>query len=334
MTQSATLARPTAVYTAVRDEYTAAVEGAGIADRSHLGRLKVSGADAIDLLNRLSTNKLDDLQIGDIQGTVLTTNKGRIIDLLYVLRQDDHLLIITGPDTCRQVAEWIDFYTFVEDVEVEDVSDATAQISLIGGGAADALPQLADIPAYSAAAVSIGEVDALALRTDALGGFGCELIVSTAQQPALWDALKSLGATPVGEDALELLRIRNAIPDYGSELCEDYNPLEANLKRFISFNKGCYIGQEVVARLNTYDKVQRHLAQVSLQGAVEVPAELPADLLHDGRKVGALTTAAAHPDGDIVGLAYVRKAHASAGARLIADGVASVIVEHVPHDDE
>ena len=76
MVQSGTLEIQTAVYSSVRDEYTSATEGVGLADRSHLGRLRVSGADALDLLNRLSTNNLDDLAIGDVQGTVLTTNKG------------------------------------------------------------------------------------------------------------------------------------------------------------------------------------------------------------------------------------------------------------------
>ena len=318
----------TAVYSSVRDEYIAATEGAGLVDRSHIGRLKVGGADAIDLLNRLSTNKLDDLAVGEVMGTALTTNKGRVIDLLYALRRDDHLLVITCPETRERVAEWIDFYTFIEDVTVEDATDDTAMLSLVGSDASSILPTLADVPLYGSATLTIGGVDALALRTDFAGMDGYDLIVSAEQADALWDALTGMGAAPVGSDALELSRITNGVAGYGSELCEDYNPLEAGLIDFISFNKGCYIGQEVVARLNTYDKVQKHLVRLSWEG--DDTPELPVGLLHDGRNVGALTSAASALDGDgYIGLGYLRKAHVEEGTRLLTEGGFEVAVEGV-----
>ena len=326
MVQSGTLEMQTAVYSSVRDEYASATEGVGLADRSHLGRLRMSGADALDLLNRLSTNNLDDLAIGDLQGTVLTTNKGRIIDLLYVLRQDDHLLVFTGPETRQRVAEWIDFYTFIEDVVVEDVTEETAMLSVVGRAAASTLPQLADMPLYSSAPLTIHGVDVVALRTDFAGVDGYDLIVPAEQAPALWDALTAMGAAPVGSQALELVRISNGIAGYSSELGEDYNPIEAGLMDFISFNKGCYIGQEVVARLNTYDKVQKHLVKLSWDG--DVSTELPADLLHDGRKVGTVTSAVKTIDGDrFIGLGFVRKAHVEEGVRLLTEENVEVVVE-------
>ncbi len=326
MVQSGTLEMQTAVYSSVRDEYASATEGVGLADRSHLGRLRMSGADALDLLNRLSTNNLDDLAIGDLQGTVLTTNKGRIIDLLYVLRQDDHLLVFTGPETRQRVAEWIDFYTFIEDVVVEDVTEETAMLSVVGRAAASTLPQLADMPLYSSAPLTIHGVDVVALRTDFAGVDGYDLIAPVEQAAALWDALTAMGAAPVGSQALELVRISNGIAGYSSELGEDYNPIEAGLMDFISFNKGCYIGQEVVARLNTYDKVQKHLVKLSWDGG-DAP-ELPADLLHDGRKVGTLTSAVKAIDGDrFIGLGFVRKAHVEEGVRLLTEENVEVVVE-------
>ena len=326
MVQSGTLEMQTAVYSSVRDEYASATEGVGLADRSHLGRLRMSGADALDLLNRLSTNNLDDIAIGDLQGTVLTTNKGRIIDLLYVLRQDDHLLVFTGPETRQRVAEWIDFYTFIEDVVVEDVTEETAMLSVVGRAAASTLPQLADMPLYSSAPLTIHGVDVVALRTDFAGVDGYDLIAPVEQAAALWDALTAMGAAPVGSQALELVRISNGIVGYSSELGEDYNPIEAGLMDFISFNKGCYIGQEVVARLNTYDKVQKHLVKLSWDGG-DAP-ELPADLLHDGRKVGTLTSAVKAIDGDrFIGLGFVRKAHVEEGVRLLTEENVEVVVE-------
>ena len=325
--------RDTAVHSSVRDEYSVATEGAGLLDRSHIGRLSVSGVDAVDLLNRLSTNKLDDLAVGDVMGTVLTTNKGRIIDLLYVLRRADDLLVLTGPDTRQRVAEWIEFYTFIEDVTVEDATDDTAMLSLIGPDATAILPALADVPLYGSATLTIGGIDALALRTDFAGTSGYDLIAPAEHADALWDALTDMGAAPVGADTLQLARIMNGVAGYGSELTEDYNPLEAGLIRFISFNKGCYIGQEVVARLNTYDKVQKHLVRLSWDADATLGP--PVALLQDGRNVGALTTAATASDGDgCIGLGYVRKAHIDKGARLLTESGVEVMVEGMAQDGE
>ena len=332
MTQSATLEKPVAVYSTVSEEYIAATQGAGIADRSHLARLKVSGADGIDLLNRLSTNKIDDLEVGDVQGTVLTTNKGRIMDLLYVLRQEDHLLVITSPDTREKVSEWIDFYTFIEDVVIEDVSEATAMLTVVGPNASDALTSLADVPPYGSATLKIGEVDALAFRTDFAGVESYDIVASAQDSNALWETLTDLNAVPAGTEALELVRIEQGIAGYDGELCEDYNPLEAGLKDFISFNKGCYIGQEVVARLNTYDKVQKHLVRLSWNG--EAVPELPVALTHEGRQVGTLTSATKSLNGDgYTGLGYVRKAHVQEGTQLLSEGGLEVVVEVIPQHE-
>ena len=327
MVQSGTLVMPVEVYSSVRDEYTAATEGMGLADRSHLGRLKVSGTDALDLLNRLSTNKLDDLTVGGIQGSVLTTNKGRIIDLLYVLQQEDSLFVITGPETCRRVSEWIDFYTFVEEVEVEDVSDTTVMLSLQGPEAINLMPQLADVPLYGSAAVTVDGIEALALRTDFAGIDGFDIIAPIEMSGALWDALVGIGAVPMGSKAMELVRIEKGIAGYGCELGEDYNPLEAGLIDFISFNKGCYIGQEVVARLNTYDKVQRRLVRLSWDSDDTI--ETPSVLFHEGRQVGTLTSRATSLDDKRIGLGFVRKAYVEKGTLLLTEDRIGVVVESV-----
>ena len=317
------------VYSTVREEYDALTKEIGLIDRSHLGRLKVSGADALDLLDRLSTNKLQDMQVGEVEGTVLTTNKGRIIDLLFVVRQDDHLLVITGPETRQRVAEWIDFYTFIEDVEVQDITESTAMLSVAGRKAIDTFPQLSELPMSHSSRLSICGIDVLTLHTEMAGIAGYDLIVPVDEAGALREALIDLGALPVGSHATELVRIGNGVAEYGGELHEDYNPLEAGLKDYISFNKGCYIGQEVVARLNTYDKVQKHLMCLSLETGIGV--ELPSTLVHEGRQVGTLTSVVESLEGDrIYGLGYVRKAHTQEGTQLLTESGTEVVVEGSP----
>ena len=110
-------------------------------DVSNSGRLSVSGEDALDLLNRLSTNDLELMRPGDGMGTVLTTNKGRIIDMLRVLHLGDHLLMLTSPGTQDRVVEWIDFYTFAEDITVTDIAPDTSHFLFVGDGAGNVLSE-------------------------------------------------------------------------------------------------------------------------------------------------------------------------------------------------
>lgn len=330
MAQSGIIEKQPTVYSSVQDEYIAVTEGIGLVERSHLGRLKMRGTDALDLLNRLSTNKLDDMLLGEVMGTVLTTNKGRIIDLLFVVRQEDGLLVITGPETRQRVMEWIDFYTFVEDVEVQDVTDATAMLSVAGRKVTEALPQLSDLALSDSAHLTVCGIDALVLHTELAGIVGYDLIAPAGEAAALRESLTDLGAVPIGTHVTERMRMGCGFAEYGCELSEDYNPLEAGLKDYISFNKGCYIGQEVVARLNTYDKVQKYLVRLSWIGNDALA--LPTALMHEGKQVGTLTSAAvgARSNSDSYGLGYVRKAHIQEGTRLLTENGVEVEVVGLP----
>jgi len=323
----------------LEEEYAAATADVVVVDRCHVGRLKVSGRDGLDLLNRLSTNNLEELtEAGQGMRTVLTTNKGRVIDLLTVVRLDDYLLVLTGSENQRKVAESIDFYTFSEDVSVDDATDDTVMIGVAGPRAAALLAEVAGQelsaqPRYSAAAVRVGDAEALVIRTDFAGLPGYELVVEAAEAPRLWTVLEDAGARPIGVEALDVVRVEQGVPLFGRELTEKVNPLEANLLDSVSFNKGCYVGQEVVARLNTYEKVQRRLVGLSWDG-VGCPAVGTA-LSSDGTKVGEVTSAGYSPRlKKSVGLGYVRKAQAEPGVMLVMgsgeDGGLSARVEALP----
>ena len=123
------------VYSDAAAEYLAATSGAAVYDASYTGRLKATGEDGLDLLNRLSTNKVIDLQPGQGAPTILTTDRGRILDLIIVLNLGDHLLLLTSPGTQQQVIEWLDKYTIMEDLTVEDISESTAMLAVWGPGA-------------------------------------------------------------------------------------------------------------------------------------------------------------------------------------------------------
>jgi folate-binding protein YgfZ len=329
------------IYSSLAEEYEAATEAVGLVDRSYTGRLRVTGDDALDLLNRLSTNQLEDLAVGKGMHTVLTSNKGRILDLLFALRLDDHLLVLTGPENSRKVADWIDFYTFVEDVAVRDATAETAMPAMMGPKAAGLLDDLTEhdvssLSPYESVPSTIEGVAVTVVRTDFAALPGYDIVAPASQAERLWTKLlkagTGLGIKPVGMEALELVRVEQGVPVWGKELGEDINPLEANLLEFISFSKGCYIGQEVVTRLNTYKKVQKYLVGLSWDRN-DTPSP-NANLFLDGKKVGAVRSAVRSLRLDKgIGLAYVKKAYAQPGVILAmesAEGDVQAVVERLP----
>ena len=318
---------PPQLYSSLAEEYKALIERVGLLDRSHVGRLSVYGEDALDLLNRLSTNELMTLEVGRGVPTVLTSNKGRILDLLLVLRLEDHVLVLTSPESRQKLADWIDLYTFDEDVRVQDDAEQTAMLSLAGPGALDLLDgitgqSVSSLAPYDHLQVGIGDVDASIIRTDFARLPGYDVVVSVAEGRSLWREflakVEEAGGRPVGTQALETTRVEQGVPAYGKEISEEFNPLEANLLEVISFTKGCYVGQEVVTRLNTYKKVQKHL--VGLRWDSDRVPEEGAKLLVDGAQVGVVTSAVLSPkDGKAIGLGYARKAYVEPGTVVDAE---------------
>lgn len=297
--------------------------GAGLAPRE-FGVLWVRGADALDLLNRLTTNKLETLPEGLSRVTVLTNGDGRVVDLLHLGALDGGLWCLTSPGRAEPVTEWLDTYTFGEDITVASRTDDVAVLTLAG-------PHAAEVLAAAGAPVDALPVDGLAHAN--IGGGDCVLwsyafgpgdayyvLADAAGAPAVRAALETAGAEPVDADAWEAYRIASGVPAYGAEYGSFNNPLEARLEWAISDDKGCYTGQEVIARLQTYRKVQRLLMAVRLSG----PAPVGAALRADGKEAGALTSVAAQPDGSWAALALVRTAHAQAGVSCTVDGVLGV----------
>ena len=320
--------RPTLVPTSPEEAYRAAREGVGLRDASGGGWLRLQGKDALDLLHRLSTNDLLPLQQGQVAPTVLTNNKGRVIDHLKVYRLEDHLLVSTSPGNAQKVAEWIDLYTFIEESTVTDVTSETAVLQLLGPQAPPFVESLvgSEGPGIQRLVETrLAEIPVLIARDDALGVPAYDLVVPAEDANTLADWLlqqgQPWGLRAIGEEVFEALRIQAAMPLYGREISEKVNPLEAGLRPSISFTKGCYIGQEVVLRLDTYQKVQRHLVRLDLEGE-GVPSE-DESLMIGGKPAGTLTSVARVPgEGRVVGLGIVRAAYDQEGQQVevVSDG--------------
>ena len=314
------------MYADVVSEYEAAKGKVGIHDSSYTGRVKATGQDVLDLLNRLSTNEVDSLQLGQGALTILTNDKGRIIDLITVYHMGEYILLFTSPAATEQVGQWIDKYTIVEDVVLEDLTHNTAMLSLLGPEAASFLGDvlrldLSTMQDCSFKKVEVAGSEVSLIRRDALGLPELHLLLQQEEVEKVWGVLVSNGAVPIGMDAYDALRVEAGRPDYGKELGELYNPLEAGLTGAVSFTKGCYIGQEVIARLDTYDKVQKHLVALTFSGEELVKEGMA--LCRQGREVGTVTSVVKVPTtGRLVGMGYLRKAVAQAGSKLsLGDGV-------------
>ena len=312
------------VYSAFASEYTAATTNVGIHDASYMGRLKATGEDGLDLLNRMSTNKMVDLAAGEGAATVLTTDRGRIIDVLGVVNQGEHLILLTSPGRQQVVIDWLDKYTIMEDLIIEDKSSETTMLAIIGPDSAKLLDltNTAELPQDSLTIqpIQLGGSDALVVNQPmgTLPRFW--LIIDQNTAPVVWQHLTDGGATPVGATAMEAVRVNYGVPEFGSELGEPFNPLEAGLIGSIDFTKGCYIGQEVIARLDSYKKIQKFLVSLSFSADTSV---YPGDeLLQDGQTVGTVTSIASEATGGILkGLGYVKTAMAIVGTRLDIRGL-------------
>ncbi len=326
----------TSVYTDVAAEFRAITEGVGLHDSSYTGRLKATGEDALDLINRLSTNGIVNLAPGQGAPTILTTDRGRILDLLGVVNTGDHTLLITSPDCQQAVIDWLDKYTIMEDLEVADISADTAAFTLCGPASAAILAGVvaAEVAAgdlegmgpYAALEGAIAGHETLVIRRP-LGDLPAfDVVVDAGSAAAVWEALTAAGGTPVGMEAFNAALVQHAVPRHGREMSDAYNPLEAGLIGSVDFAKGCYIGQEVIARLDTYQKVQRHL--VRLRFAEDAAVEEGAGLELDGLRVGQVTSLATVPSsGQLAGLGYVRTARANPGEILTLAAPASGTAE-------
>ena len=328
------------VYTDAASEYRAATEGAALHDNSYTGRLKASGDDALDLLNRLSTNLVVNLSSGRGAPTILTTDRGRIIDLLGVVNTGEYTLLLTSPDSQQRVIDWLDKYTIMEDLTVTDLTPETALLTVCGPQCEAALnsvlqieptgeegadgADLASLQPYSGLSATVGGNDTGAdtdthpvmLIRRPLGELPAfDLVMTPQAAPIVWQRLAAAGVTPIGQEAFEAVQVRHAVPRYGRELGDAFNPLEAGLIGSVDFAKGCYIGQEVIARLDTYEKVQRYLARLRFSAGAVVSEG--AVLEQEGRNVGQVTSLSVIPTtGELLGLGYIRTAAAQSGAQL------------------
>ena len=301
------------------DEYWAIRNHSGIADLSHLGLLQVTGRDRLSFLNGLLTNETLKMKDGSGVRSALLNTKARVLADLYLYAREDDLLIDTGDVTGAIVKGVFERFIITEDVQVKDITSDVVHLTLQGQYAAE--------DAGAMFAVAFADMKPLEHKMlgpsmitsrDRTGQSGYDLIIPNEEAEGVWQSFLLKGVTPVGLDALEILRLEAGYPRYGVDVDENVIILEAGYKDAISFSKGCYLGQEVVARATHIGRVNKNLVQFRTNSD-HVP-DPRSKINSSGKDAGYVTSAAFSPGlKAVVGLGYAQKEFAVEGTKLVVE---------------
>jgi folate-binding protein YgfZ len=282
-------------------DYRTIVERCGLLDRSERGKLALSGAEARAFLQGQVSNDVESLEPGRGCYAAFLTPKGKMLGDLRILDTGDQLLLDTERVALQELFNMIRRFSIGYQVELHKRTLERGLLSLVGPES-DAVAAVSALPEaeHSHVAAAVGGVAARAIRTDV----GIDLLCEAADTEALGAALRDSGALPVSEEAAECLRVEHGRPRYGPDLDNTVIPQEAGLnERAVSFTKGCYVGQETVARLHYRGKPNRHLRGVRLSG----PAASGDEVKLEGRVVARLGSVVESPSLGWIALALVRR---------------------------
>jgi folate-binding protein YgfZ len=292
--------------------------------------IEVSGGDRVRWLNGMLSNDVARLEPGAARSgcyALLLTPKGRIAADLHVLQRGDVFWLELAADAAARVRARLEKYIIADDVRLADRSPDFARFGLEGPRAAEVVaPWLGDAAAPAPDSwcdATLGGLRVVLAAFGWSGGPGYQLIVpaqaADTAAAALDAAVRASGGGEGDAQVLEVLRIEAGIPRLGAELDEEVLPAEAHLtERAVSFEKGCYTGQEIVARLDARGHVQHVL--VGLRFASDALPEPGAEIEADGRRVGEVTSACRSAQAGAIGLGYVRCAQAAADTEVSVCG--------------
>jgi tRNA-modifying protein YgfZ len=301
-------------------EYRAALETAVLMDRSHEGRFEITGRDRLNFLHRISTNDLLTLASGEVRPTLFTNANARILDRATVIDRGEEVLLLTEPGRAEALFRYLQRNIFFNDeARLTDLTPATRQFVLHGPNA-DAIgrqfaPEIKG--GMSSAAVNIANILVVIIRDKPISGAHWRLLVPNDGAPTVWEALLAAGrdysVIPAGSLVYNALRIRSGRPGVGRELSTEYLPLEIGLWDEVSFTKGCYTGQEILARMESRGKLAKTIVTLRLSNWVEAPAKISIE----GREVGVLSSSVQTPDGELLGIGVLKVAAAQPGTQVI-----------------
>jgi len=301
--------------------YSALREHAAWLDLSGRGKIRATGEDRARLLNAMTTNQVEALKPGQGCYAFFLNAQGRILADVNILCFEDHFLLDTEPELRTKVYEHLDRYIIADDVTLEDVTDQMATLAIEGPEAATALAKLgAPSPSESYACAAWGDRTVARIDTTAAGGF--LLIIPANEKQVLIAQLAAAGIPQATPEDARTVRIEHGRPRYGDEITERYLVQETGQFQAMNFNKGCYLGQEIVERVRSRAQVHRHLKRLEID--TSDPPAVGAKLKSGDADAAEIASAVFSPaSGKTVAMAYVRTQFGEPGTALSLGDVAA-----------
>ena len=322
-------------YDDLENEYHNALNGSVLLDRSHEGRILLTGDDRFELLNRMSTNKMIDMQQHEGRPTIFTNPTARILYRVIAYDRPEGLLLITEPGQGEAVANYLNRNIFFRDnVKLLNIQGQTTHFA-IHGLTSDAIireiqSDLVDLPELYSREIEHKIATFTLLRRKSIIGQHWALLSQTKDAVVihqfLLDIGKNHGLKLAGSLTYNTLRIRSGHPA-GRELSSDYIPLEVGLWDEISFTKGCYTGQEIIARMESREKLAKTIVKLNLSSFVSAPTTV----YDNDTSVGKLTSSVESPDGEIFAIAIIKTSVSKSGTVLSVgdDRIQASVIEYI-----
>lgn len=322
------------VFSDPRDEFEAVRSSAGVYDLGWRSKLVLTGNDRVRWLNGMITNNVRDLPVNHGVYSFVLNAQGRILGDLYAYNRSDYILVDTDRCQAASMRELFDKFIIMDEVEVAPVDEKLTAIGVSGPGAADILADLTREPVEQLPPLQVFDTAWASnfgysiVRSDFPLVPAYELWLASEHVGTVWNRLTIAGAVPVGSEALELLRVAAGVPRYGVDIRDRDLPQETDQQRALHFNKGCYVGQEIVERIHSRGAVHRTFTGFRMEhGQLPPPGS---KIQADGKDVGEITSVATVPcdGGELpVALGYIRREAGSPGSAVEIDGVKAVVTK-------
>lgn len=310
-------------YTNPDEENLAVRNNAGVIDLSNRGHMKIAGPDRTSFLQNLITNDVGSMKPTKGLHAAILTVKGRVIADFIVSAFEDHFILETEASIIEKLYKALSRYKIREKITIEEQQDI-GSIGVQGPNSPDILSRalggsMPDLEIYENTHLQFGE-DLVTIRKQSVTGeIGYILTLSQEALPRVWEKLLHTQPEPdlllIGYEAAESLRVEAGLPKYGLDVTEENIPLEIENEDMVSFTKGCYVGQEVVARLKFLGQANKHLKGLLITGATIPIAN--SRITGEEKEIGRITTSAYSPTlREPVAMAYLRREYCKSGTQV------------------
>jgi folate-binding protein YgfZ len=321
----------------LEQEFAAAKERVAVFDTSWHATLRLTGRDRVNYLHAITSNDIKGLEAGRGTLALLLNPQGRILSELEIFVLADSALIRTHASARERTAATLKKFIIASDVKIEDLTDIVGSVAVEGPRAPVVIEQacgvkIPEVPLMSIREVAVEGISCELIRRSHFGAPGAELLAKREAMPALWSGLLvtagAHGGEPIGMKALNALRLEAGVPWYPADFNEAMIPHEAGVETtHISFNKGCYTGQEIVERVRSRGQVNRKRVRLKFSTMYAPTAGTKLRAIGTGVEVGFVTSAAAMPnDQTAIGMGYVRREQFSPGSVVEFDGGTATVM--------